>query len=58
MSGEREAARNECEKKSLILFTINSHNFTFSLAAHGSEERRAIARGLRSGLFDAFRSWG
>ena len=25
---------------------INWHNFTFSLAARGSEERRTIARGL------------
>ena len=45
-------------KKSFILFTINLHNFTFSLAAHCSEERRAITRGLRSRLFQAFRSWG
>ena len=28
-------------REPLILFTINVHNFTFSLAAHGSGERRA-----------------
>ena len=36
--------------QSLLLFTINLHNFTFSLAVHGSEERRATTCGLNRAL--------
>ena len=48
-----KAARNEGgslndEKisRSLLLFTIKSHNFTFSLDARGLEERRKTTCGL------------
>ena len=32
---------------SLLLFTVNLHNFSFSPAVPGSQERRTTARGLR-----------
>ena len=34
----RLAAVSAMRNQSLLLFTINLHNFTFSLAAHGSVE--------------------
>ena len=46
MRGER---RNREERgRKLLPFTINLHNFTFSLAAHGSE--RKTTRSLSSGV--------
>ena len=51
MSGERRSREErvrEPERRNLSSFLpLIRIIFTFSLAAHGSEERRAIARGLR-----------
>ena len=41
-----------CEAQSLLLFTINFHNFTFSLAARGSDEGRTTAGGLETNTED------
>ena len=45
--GTKAEARNKKETpETLPLFTINIHNFAFSLAAHGSEKRKTTARSL------------
>ena len=41
-----EARKKKETPETLPLFTINIHNFAFSLAAHGSEKRRTTARSL------------
>ena len=46
--GSPKEKRNSANQgpQTLPLFTINIHNFAFSLAAHGPEKRRTTARGL------------
>ena len=47
MRGER--ARNEAEAQSFLFCTINflMHNFTLSLVASGSKERKKTVHGLK-----------
>lgn len=55
VKGEERWRKPEWRKKflspapSLLLFTINLHNFTFSLAARGRKEGRPLARGQEEG---------
>ena len=47
VGGEQRIRGKRLRKpESLLVFTINLNNFTFSLAARGSEERKTTARGV------------